>query len=417
MKVNGFTEKVLILGTKPLAWKIAEVMGKFSFRYSVVGLVDNAFNCGGVIPRNGAVIYYDGKILHSNGEPHPDNAGVLPGNGGTLPSNSETHSESGKVLPGNGEVPPCNGSALPHNGNVLPGNGKDLPHKGTGAHPPASGFPIIGPIDRLENTIKDLQPDRIIVPLTEDGKIPVQALLNSRIEGVVVEDGDEVYERLTQKLAIESLPPNLLIFSKDLRKTKFQMALRRTFSLSFAAIGLVLTAPLMAFIALAIKLESKGAVLFFHERAGLKGKPFRLIKFRTMIPSTGKTPEWLKDNSDRITALGKWLRKSRLDEIPQFINILRGDMDFVGPRPLPYSNLSLLLDKIPYYSFRTVIRPGVTGWAQVCFGYADDVEEETEKMRYDLYYIKHMSLWFDLRIIFNTLKTLLFGRGSEAADG
>jgi lipopolysaccharide/colanic/teichoic acid biosynthesis glycosyltransferase len=154
-------------------------------------------------------------------------------------------------------------------------------------------------------------------------------------------------------------------------------------------------------------------VFFVQERVGLRGKRFRLIKFRTMYPANGKTSEWVRDNHDRITRVGKWLRRFRLDELPQFVNILRGDMGLVGPRPHPVSNFELFLAKIPYYSLRTAVRPGLTGWAQVRYGYANNLEEETEKMQYDLYYIKHMSLWLDLRVVLETAKIVLMGHGSQ----
>jgi len=135
-----------------------------------------------------------------------------------------------------------------------------------------------------------------------------------------------------------------------------------------------------------------------------------------MRPATGMASEWANDNNDRVTRVGKWLRKFRLDEIPQLVNVVRGDMNLVGPRPHPTSNYQLFLESIPYYSLRCGVRPGVTGWAQVRHGYANNLEEETEKMRYDLYYIKHLSLWFDLRILFDTVKIVLFGRGATQVD-
>ncbi|MGH9365223.1 MAG: sugar transferase, partial [Thermoanaerobaculia bacterium] len=152
------------------------------------------------------------------------------------------------------------------------------------------------------------------------------------------------------------------------------------------------------------------------ERVGLFGRSFKLLKFRTMYPVDGNTSEWASDNSDRITGVGSWLRRFRLDELPQFINILFGDMNLVGPRPHPVSNVDLLASNIPYYNLRAVVRPGVTGWAQIRYGYANNLEEETEKMRYDLYYIKHLSLWLDLRILLDTVKIVLFGRGAQVAD-
>ena len=169
-------------------------------------------------------------------------------------------------------------------------------------------------------------------------------------------------------------------------------------------------APLLALIALAVKLDSAGPVFFVQDRVGLGGRRFSLIKFRTMHPAAGKTSEWVCDNGDRVTRLGRYLRKFRLDELPQLINVIRGEMNLVGPRPHPVTNFELFRQNIPYYSLRAAVRPGLTGWAQVRQGYANGLEEETEKMRYDLYYIKHMSAWLDLRILARTVKTVLCGR-------
>ena len=183
-----------------------------------------------------------------------------------------------------------------------------------------------------------------------------------------------------------------------------------------AGAGLVLSAPLFLLIALLIKLDSRGPVLFVHERVGLGGRRFRLLKFRTMHPADGATSEWVCENEDRITRVGRWLRKFRLDELPQFVNILRGDLNFIGPRPHPASNFDLFDRVVPYYWLRTLIQPGVTGWAQVRYGYANNLEEETEKMRYDLYYIKHRSFLLDLRILLDTARVVLLGRGAESAE-
>jgi lipopolysaccharide/colanic/teichoic acid biosynthesis glycosyltransferase len=156
--------------------------------------------------------------------------------------------------------------------------------------------------------------------------------------------------------------------------------------------------------------------LFVQERVGYRGRPFKLIKFRTMHPCNGKTSEWEGDNADRVTRVGRCLRKFRLDELPQFVNILRGEMNLVGPRPHPVSNFDLFVMKIPLYPFRAMVRPGLTGWAQVRYGYANNLDEETEKVRYDLYYVKKkVTLWFDLRILFETVKIVFFGRGLVAA--
>jgi lipopolysaccharide/colanic/teichoic acid biosynthesis glycosyltransferase len=194
----------------------------------------------------------------------------------------------------------------------------------------------------------------------------------------------------------------------------------RVLSVTAAVVGLVVFAPLMAAIAVAIRLDSPGPVLFVHERVGLRGRRFNLLKFRTMRDVDGDHSEWACDNGDRITRVGRFLRRFRLDELPQFFNILRGEMDLVGPRPHPATNFSLFGtvlrnspecgEQIPYYSLRSMTRPGITGWAQVRYQYANNLEEEIEKMRYDLYYVKHRTLWLDLRILLDTVKTVLAGR-------
>jgi exopolysaccharide biosynthesis polyprenyl glycosylphosphotransferase len=277
--------------------------------------------------------------------------------------------------------------------------------------------PLLGPLEHLVKIIAEVSPDRIIVALTERrGRLPVADLLNVRMAGIIVEDGIEVYERFSGKLAIESLSPSFLIFSKDFTKPALQTALRRAVSLAVAVTGLILTAPLLALIALLIKLDSKGPVFFIQDRAGLKGITFRLVKFRTMHPASPEEEGesvWVRDVDSRVTRVGKWLRKTRLDELPQFVNILRGDMDLVGPRPEMAGNVRTMIDQIPYYSLRTAVRPGITGWAQIRHGYSVSQEDVAEKMRYDLYYIKHMSLWLDLRILADTVKIVLLGEGSE----
>jgi lipopolysaccharide/colanic/teichoic acid biosynthesis glycosyltransferase len=177
----------------------------------------------------------------------------------------------------------------------------------------------------------------------------------------------------------------------------------------------VLLSPLLAVIAAAIVLDSQGPAFFVHERMGCGGRPFGVLKFRTMHPSAAPPSEWERDNGHRITRVGRLLRRFRLDELPQFLNVLRGDMNLVGPRPHPVSNNALFLERIPYYSLRCAVPPGITGWAQVRYGYANDLEQETEKMRYDLYYIKHFSARLDLRILFETVRAVLTGRGPRPA--
>jgi len=282
---------------------------------------------------------------------------------------------------------------------------------------PARRYRFLRPLSRLDTIIENLRPDRIVVAMAERrGRLPVDYLVEAHAAGIAVEDGVSLYERLTGKLAIEALTPSHLVFSPDFRHSHFSRTIGRLMSLLLSVIGLAATAPLLALLAFAIKLDSPGPILFVQDRMGRYGKRFKLIKCRTMHPTKNERSEWVKDNADRITRVGKWLRKFRLDELPQLINILRGDLNLVGPRPHPVSNYQLFIENIPYYTLRSVVRPGVTGWAQVRYGYANSLEEETEKMRYDLYYIKHRSLWFDLRILFDTVKIVAFGRGSRTTD-
>lgn len=288
-------------------------------------------------------------------------------------------------------------------------------------------YPLLGPLEDLWEIIQEVRPDRIIVALPDRrGLLPARQLLECRVRGILVEDGAEAYERLTGKLAIEWLTSSGLIYSEGLRRSRLALAAGRAISLLVSAIGLLLLAPILGLIALAIKWDSRGPVFFVQDRVGMGGRPFELIKFRTMHPATKQTSEWARDNGDRITRVGRWLRKFRLDELPQFVNVLRGDMNLVGPRPHPLSNFDLLVvvsrnapecgEQIPYYALRSMVRPGITGWAQVRYRYANNLEEEIEKMRYDLYYIKHQSLWLDLRILFETVKTVLLGRGTGTRD-
>jgi lipopolysaccharide/colanic/teichoic acid biosynthesis glycosyltransferase len=280
----------------------------------------------------------------------------------------------------------------------------------------------------LSRIIEVTRPDRIVIALTERrGRLPLCRLVESLARGIVVEDVTETYERLTGKLALEALSPSSVIFSRDFRSSRVHRILARILSLAVSVIGLVVLAPLLGLVALLIVLDSGGPAFFLQKRAGLCGREFTLIKFRTMHPASRPNSEWEQDNRDRITRLGRWLRRFRLDELPQLINVLQGDMNLVGPRPHPVTNLEMLIlaarnlnelsgEAIPYYSLRCSIRPGMTGWAQVRYRYANSLEEEMEKIRYDLYYVKHQSLLLDLHILFETTKIILRGRSETAPD-
>ena len=275
-------------------------------------------------------------------------------------------------------------------------------------------FPLMGSLSDLKGIIRRIRPDRILVALEDRrGRLPVDALLEARAYGIVVEDGVALYERLSGKLAIEALWPSALLYSKGLRPRRFAAMLARGLSVSAAIFGLLVSLPLFPLIALWIRLDSKGPIFFTQERVGRYGRRFGVVKFRTMQVEKTNGSEWIRDNEDRLTRSGRWLRRLHLDELPQFVNILRGDMNLVGPRPHPASNYELFIARIPFYALRASVRPGLTGWAQIRYGYANTLEEETEKMRYDLYYIKHRSIWLDLGILLHTAGSLIAGRSTE----
>ena len=273
------------------------------------------------------------------------------------------------------------------------------------------GVPFVGSLDRGLRTIP--RTHRIVVALSERrGRLPIEALLDAKRQGVVIEDAVHLYERLTGKLALDQLQPSHLIFAPELGRKSLHTVLLRLLSVLLAAVGLVVCAPLFAAIALLIKWDSPGPVFFRHERIGKEGRKFSLVKFRTMDALAPSRSEWVRDNGDRITRVGRWLRKYRLDELPQLFNVLMGHMNVIGPRPHPASNYHLFMRNIPFYAFRATVRPGITGWAQVRYGYANDLQEEIEKMHYDMYYIKYHSFRLDCEIIVRTIVVMMLGSES-----
>jgi len=275
-----------------------------------------------------------------------------------------------------------------------------------------AGARWLGPCDRFSEIVEQVHPARIVVAVADRrDRLPLQSLLESRVRGIVVEDALEFSERLTGKMAIEALRPSMLFLSKGFRNHGAAEITARLVSVITAAIGLLLCWPLLAAIAVLVKLDSRGPIFFIQARAGRNGRPFGLIKFRTMHPCAEHQSEWVLDNMRRITRAGRYLRRFRLDELPQLLNVLRGEMNLIGPRPHPTSNHKIFMERIAYYGLRSTVRPGVTGWAQVRHGYANNLDEETEKMRYDLYYIKNRSVLLDVRILIETIGIVLFGKG------
>jgi sugar transferase (PEP-CTERM system associated) len=259
------------------------------------------------------------------------------------------------------------------------------------------------------------QIDRIVVGMADRrGKFPVEELLAAKMAGVRVEDATTTYERVTGKILIDDLRPSWLIFSDGFRVSRATRWMKRTIDLTFSVVLAVLSCPVMLLAAVAIRLESSGPVLYCQERVGENGRPFTLCKFRSMRTDAekGGTPIWAKDGDDRVTRVGRFIRTTRSDELPQLWNVVRGDMSFVGPRPERPYFVGELAKAIPFYQQRHAVKPGLTGWAQVKYRYGASLEDAMEKLRYDLYYIKHLSVFFDLTIVFDTVKVVLFRKGA-----
>lgn len=258
--------------------------------------------------------------------------------------------------------------------------------------------------------------DHIIVAMSDGrGKMPVRELLDLRLSGIKVDDATGLLEKISGKIEVHELNPSWLLFSEGFRLNSSFLFARRMVSFFLALIGLIICIPLIPIIAVAIKLSSPGSVFYRQKRVGLRGRPFNCCKFRTMKANaeadTGAT--WAADDDPRITRVGKFLRKVRLDEIPQMWNVLKGEMGFIGPRPERPEFVSSLSEQIPYYNLRHIIRPGITGWAQIRYKYGNTLEDSRQKLQYDLFYIKNLSIGLDFWVLVQTLKVILLGRGAQ----
>jgi sugar transferase (PEP-CTERM system associated) len=276
---------------------------------------------------------------------------------------------------------------------------------------------VIGAVDDIPLLVSKLNVDRVVVSLADArGRLPMERLLDIRLQnGVTFDHLASVYEEYTGKIALENLRPSWLIFSEGFGKTRPLLAAKRTLDLLMALVGLIVAAPLMLLVALIVRLGSHGPVFYHQERVGLGGHVFTVHKFRTMQQDaearTG--PMWSQKNDARVTPVGRFLRRTRLDELPQLWNVLRGEMSFVGPRPERPKFVEQLTAEIPFYGQRHVVKPGLTGWAQVRYTYGASVEDAIEKLQYDLYYIKNLSIALDLVIIIDTIKTVVLRRGAR----
>ena len=270
--------------------------------------------------------------------------------------------------------------------------------------------------DGFIELIKKVKPHILVVSFSERrGVVPFQEILTAKLSGIKVYDAPSFYELMTGKLLIEHINPSWLIFCDGFKNTIFTKVCKIFSDRLIAFLGLVLSSPVLLFVALIIKLESPGPVIFSQTRVGRQGRLFTIYKLRTMVQDAEKEsgPQWAKKNDPRITNFGAFLRKIRLDEFPQLYNVLKGDLSIVGPRPERPKFVKELKKIIPYYSKRHFANPGITGWAQINYPYGDSVEDAVEKLRYDLYYMKHVSIWLDLYIIFQTFNVMVFRKGAR----
>lgn len=275
---------------------------------------------------------------------------------------------------------------------------------------------IIGTYENLHSVVVREKVDKVIIAAPERrGRLPIQELLGARAQGIEFLEGNRFYEQISGKIFLEEMKPSGFIYARGFKKSGFaKWSKRITGVMVSLAIGII-TFPIMILLAILIKLDSPGPIFYRQERVGEEGKPFTLLKFRSMKKDaeamTG--PVWAEEHDPRVTRIGRIMRKTRLDELPQIINVLKGDMSFVGPRPERQHFVEKLSVEIPFYPLRFAVKPGVTGWAQISYPYGASVDDAREKLRYDLYYIKNMSLSFDLFIIFQTIKIVFFGRGAR----
>ena len=257
--------------------------------------------------------------------------------------------------------------------------------------------------------------DRVVVAMEDRREaMPVRELLDLRLCGVVIENSSSLMERLSGKLPLDGLNPSVLIFTEGFRMSTSQQLFRRLLSLAVSFIALVICLPFLPLIILAVRLSSPGPIFFSQTRVGQRGRLFTAYKFRTMRQdSEAHGAVWAAKDDPRVTGIGRYLRNTRLDEIPKLWNVLRGDMAFVGPRPERPEFVQWLSQEIPFYDLRHMIRPGITGWAQVRYRYGASLEETKHKLEYDLYYVKHQSIGLDLLIMFETIKTIILRRGAQ----
>jgi sugar transferase (PEP-CTERM system associated) len=275
---------------------------------------------------------------------------------------------------------------------------------------------LLGPISDLCSVVETLKPQRIIVGMTERrGRLPVHDLLDLRFSGIHIEEAQTTYETVFSRVSVKDLRPSQLIFMADLGPRPRSEFLQSIYSFALALVGFLIAAPIMLLVVLLVRFSSPGPVFYRQIRSGKNGANFMLFKFRSMYEDAEAKSGavWASKDDPRVTPLGRWLRRLRLDELPQLLNVLRGEMVIVGPRPERPEFVKVLVEQIPYYQQRLAVKPGITGWAQINHKYGDTLEDTLLKLEYDLYYIKNLNMTLDLYIMFQTAKVMLLSRGAQ----
>jgi sugar transferase (PEP-CTERM system associated) len=275
---------------------------------------------------------------------------------------------------------------------------------------------VVGLMSDLQDLVSHHHINRVVLAMNERrGRMPLGPLIEMKLrDGLAIEEADSFYERLTGKVSTGTLRPSWLIFSGRSRRMLPYSKIRRLLDVALSVLGLLLSLPLMVLAVIAIKLDSRGPILYRQKRVGQRNQIFTIMKFRSMrVDAEPDGPVWAGEDDPRITRVGRIIRKLRIDELPQFVNIIRGEMTFVGPRPERPEFVEMLEQKIPYYSQRHLVKPGLTGWAQIRYPYCASVEDAVQKLQYDLYYIKNQSLMLDVVTLFETTRIVLFGRGAR----
>jgi lipopolysaccharide/colanic/teichoic acid biosynthesis glycosyltransferase len=389
LSLAKLNERVLILGTGELARTLLGEIGSAGVGgYQVVGVL----------------------AVQSRGRDEGDPLGGAVRYSGALRRRSGDSEGGARVLPMRSAVG-AEGSAEAERQVVDPLHAPDALEVGR------EPLPLLEPLpgETLLGLCQRLRVDDIVVAIQDRrGTLPTEDLLRCRLAGLTVEEGEALYERVTGKIAVGAMRPSYLIFNQGFVKHPFSEAAKRAFDILCALVGLTLAWPFMIATALAIKLDSPGPVLYRQERSGRFGRPIVVNKFRSMRPDAEKAtgPTWAQEGDPRITRVGRFIRKTRLDELPQLFNVLGGSMSMVGPRPERPVFIAELKEQIPYYDQRHIVKPGLTGWAQINYPYGNTVEDALQKLQYDLFYIKYGSVPFDLTICINTIKTVLLRKGT-----